>query len=141
MNDVRAAIYDALAGSDGLTDLLAAGSASIFHRVAPASAVAPYVIFAKQAGTPEYAFGGSDTETLENDLWNVRGIVKGLSVLPADAIAEEIRLALSGTIAVTGRRTLYLQRDSDLDYGETSNGEVWQHVGGIYRLITQREAD
>jgi hypothetical protein len=140
IHDVRAAVYGLLADSDDLTDLLAT-PASIFHRLAPAKAQPPFVVFDKTAGTPSYNLGGPASQLpVQNDLWTIVATDSGRSASNAEAIADEIELAVAGkTVSIAGQTPLYLQRDSDLDYGDaSSDGTEWHYVGGIYRLITQR---
>ena len=57
----------------------------------------------------------------------------------ADTIAARVDwLLTNGTLSIsgaTGGDALYLRRESDVEYAETSDGEVYYHAGALYRLI------
>jgi len=136
---VRAALYAALVGDPELVAMLGdplGGQPSIFHQVAPLAAGFPVVIFAKQAGNPRWTFAGPPTDS---ELWMVKAINEGESASAAETIAGEIdRVLTDAALTIDGRGLLWLRRESDVDYLEQSGPDLYHHVGGIYRLITER---
>lgn len=135
MSAIRTAIYTQLAGTSAVTALLSSPTA-IYHRVAPADAQAPFVIFTKQAGTPRWAMAG---DPLDTDLWLIKGVCTGGSSSAAESIAAAVDDAINDALlSITGRNLLFLRRESDVDYGEADGGEQWHHVGALYRLTTEQ---
>lgn len=134
MNPVREAIYGVLVTDVTLTGLLSNPEA-IFHQQAPQDAEFPFVAFHKQAGTPRWQF---DAAHIQNDLWTVKGISLGASASIVEDIAARIDLVLTdAALPVTGRSLLYLRRQSDVDYVETSGADTFRHCGAQYRVVTE----
>jgi hypothetical protein len=126
---VRVALYGRLADDSNLTALLSDPTA-IFHRKAPAGSVPPYVILNRQSGIERWTFG----EGFQEAMWLVKGICRGESAAPAEAVDSACRPLLHKVrLDIPGGR-LTVIRESDVDYGEPADGEEWQHVGGLYRL-------
>lgn len=132
---IRQAIYEKL-NVASLTTLLASGSAGIVHAVAPPSAAYPLCVFQKQAGlVDQLAMGG---DAAKNQLWVVKGVVRGTS----QSVAEDIDKATTdllhfGSLNISGADDMYLAREGDVEYPEVSGDAQFRHVGGIYRLIVQ----
>lgn len=136
---VRRALYGRMAGDTTLNNLLgnpASGySKSIYHQQAPAGASYPLVVFTKQAGTPTETFG--DPSALETDVWLIKAIDRSPSADTAEAIQARLAALLNdAALAISGSTTLYLRRQSDVEYPETSDGVRFQHAGSLFRLIT-----
>jgi hypothetical protein len=128
---IRAAIYQRLAGDATLTGLLSAATA-IFHQRAPQAAVFPLVIFHKQDGRPRRTFAKAHWDTA---LWVIKAVDKASSASTAETIAARVDALLDNhALVVTGRQTLSLLRDSDIDYPEPDGAETLRHVGAMYRL-------
>lgn len=132
MSALRTAIFEALDGDVALEDLV---EDRIFHKVAPQGSTYPFVVFGKQAGTPQRTFRGP---AVRSDLWMVKGVDRG----PSASAAEEVDAALEAVLddaelSVAGAELLYLRRESDLDYTEVLDGETFHHVGGLYRVVVE----
>lgn len=128
---VRQALYERL-NTSSVTSLLASGSASLYHAVAPSGSPYPLVIFNKQAGTPHHQMGGSH---YDDQMWLVKAIAKGGSSSTAEDIDKAIADRLDfGSLNISGGTLLYLARESDVDYVEESSGELYRHHGALYRL-------
>lgn len=131
---VRAAIEARLKGTAGLTTLLGTPTA-VYHRKAPQPARPPVVVFDQRSSLKTYAF---HREAFRTETWIVRGVAFGRTADRADAIAEQIDLALEDApLSVTGRRLLYLRQESEVDYPEQIGKEIFQHKGAVYRIITE----
>lgn len=126
-----------LAGDTTLNSLLATPptgrNKSIYHQEAPSGADFPYIIFQKQAGTPRYAFASL---AMDNELWLIKGVDEGWNEDIVDAIASRLDALLTdGSISISGKTKLYLRRESDVEYPETSGDQRFLHAGALYRLI------
>lgn len=132
---VRQALYQRLNVS-GVTSLLASGSASLYHGVAPQNAAYPLLVFNKQSGINDLkVFGGDDAR---NTLWLVKGIARATSSSAAEDIdaAANTRLHF-GALSIAGADDMYLARESDVEFVETFGDTQYRHVGGLYRLVYQ----
>lgn len=133
MNPVRAALWARLTGDATLTALLAT-PAAVYHRRAPQDAAHPFVVIDKQDGRPEWQFGA---DRVEWDLWLVKAVDLSGSASRAEEIAARIDMVLNDApLVIKDRRLLYLRRDEDVDYPEEDGADLYQHVGGVYRLLT-----
>jgi hypothetical protein len=143
---IKRAVYGKLSGDTTLTNLLGTPAAgftkSIYYQVAPESAAFPYVLFAKQSGVPTEAFGAhtlADTSPSfahDTDIWLIKGVDRSTSADTAEAIDLRIQALLNdGTLSISGGALLYLRRQSDVDYGEVSDGVQYHHSGSLYRLV------
>lgn len=135
---MRRALYGKLAGDTTLNGLLASPpgtySKSIFYEQAPEGAAYPFVIFAKQAGTPTETLG--DPSALESDVWLVKAVDRSASADTAETIqARLISLLNDASLSISGATHLYLRRESDVDYPETADGVLYRHAGALFRLI------
>lgn len=138
---VRRALYGKLAGDGTLTGLLAAPVAgyaqSIYYQQAPQGARFPYVIFSKQSGLPRETFGLPSA--FETDVWLVKGVDQSESADTAEAIQARLAALLNdANLSISGRQTMYLRRESDVDYDEVDDGEQYRHSGSLFRLMHQQ---
>lgn len=136
---IRRAIYGRMASDTTLNNLLgtpAQGYAkAIYADVAPEGAAFPFVVFQKSSGMPTEAFG--DPSALETDVWMVKCVDRGTSADAAEGVAARIITLLNdANLTISGATTLYLRRQSDMDYPETIDGVHYKHVGSLFRLIT-----
>lgn len=127
----REAIRSALT-ADSQLGLLATGG--VFSDQAGKSADMPYIIFGRQGpGMKSHAFRDPYVNT---DLYMVKGVSKKKA--ESEAInARCVQLLHRNELNITGMNCLLLMLDSDFDYPETTNGERYEHVGSVYRLVTE----
>jgi hypothetical protein len=135
---VRRALYGKLAGDTTLTNLLgtpATGfSKSIYHAQAPVGAGFPFIILNKQSGVPTETM--SDPDALEDDIWLVRATDRNTTADTAEAIAARVKALLNdATLTISGATHLYLRRQSDVEFLETTEGVRYAHSGALYRLV------
>lgn len=138
MNQLETSLYGKLTGASSLTTLLAAGTASVYHRHADENANPPYVVFSKQARTPTRVVGGGAV-AWDDALYLVKAVVESPSALLAGSIAARIDETLDrASLTVTGYTSLSCHRDSDVDYEEAGpGGQIIQHRGALYRIQLQ----
>lgn len=131
---VRQAIYERL-NNAAVTSLLANGSASIIHGVAPQTANFPLLLFSQQSGTMVNVFGD---DAYKDSLWLIKGIARATSSSAAEDIDKAAfdRLQFHD-LSITGADAMFLARESDVEYVETSGDVQFRHCGGIYRLVHQ----
>lgn len=132
---IRVALYTKL-NTASVTSLLSSGSASLYHAVAPPTAAFPLLIFSKQSGINDLkVMGGQDAK---NTLWLIKAVVRGTSSSAAEDIDKAVNDVLHfGSLSITGGDDMYLARESDVEFVETSGDTQYRHVGGIYRLVYQ----
>lgn len=136
---VRRSLYGKLAGDTTLNNLLASSPSgyakSIYHQEAPQAAAMPYVIFSKSSGVPTEAMHAPSV--MQTDVWMVKAVDHNTSADTAEAIADRITTLLNdASLSISGGTLLYLRRQSDIDYPEITDGELYRHVGALYRLIS-----
>lgn len=131
---IRQAIYQKLNVSS-VTTLLGSGSASLVHSIAPPSAVYPICLFNRQADTSTLRFGGN---AFDNQVWQVKGIVRATSSSVAEDIDKAVRDLLDfGSLTITGGTLMHMARTSGFEYTENEGDEVYRHVGSLYRVVVQ----
>lgn len=128
---IRQAFYTKL-NVASVTGGLAEGSASLFHHYAKLNAAFPYVIFHKQSGRPINAFSRN---AYDSQLWLVKAVDRGGSSSAAEDIAKAFDDLLDyGSLTITGATTLAVLRESDLDFVETVDDQMYRHHGALYRV-------
>lgn len=136
---VRRALYGRLAGDTTLNNLLgtpASGySKSIYYQEAPSGAAFPFLILNKQSGVPTEAF--TDPSALETDVWLVKAVDRNATADTAEAASARVAVLLNDAVlTISGATTLYLRRQSDVEYQETNDGVIYRHAGSLFRLVT-----
>lgn len=136
MDGLRASMFTKLNGDSTLTALLAT-TTSIYHRRAPNSAAFPFVVYAKQAGTPINFFAGAP---IANQVWMVKAVDRSTSASKAEDIDKRLnQLFTDPAMTLTDGTLLYMRRESDIDYEEGGDPDVViHHVGGLYRTMIDR---
>lgn len=129
---LRDAIKAVLIDDNDLKDLLSKPGA-VFHRKAPAKAVAPYVIFQKTSGVSVWTFG----ESFRDMIWMVKGVCRDGDAEAAENIDERCEAILNEADLNLNSpmKQMYLARESDFDYDEIDKGDQVFHVGGNYRVV------
>ncbi len=135
---IRRALYGKLAGDTTLNAMLGSPAPgwtkSIYYQVAPPQASFPYVILDKGASTPTYTLADNAIDT---DVWTVKGVDRNTDTDPVDNIQSRVDALLTdGTISISGKTQLYLRRDGDYDFAESTGGVTYHHAGADFRLIT-----
>lgn len=131
MNPIRAAIDQKLAGD---AQLMALATGGVHYRKAPHGTVPPIVIFSRYSpSTPRYTFAGPG---LDSEGWLVKGVAEKVRV--AEEINARCRELLDGaSLVITDTLCHYMRRENDFDLDEEVDGESYEHVGVIYRLISE----
>lgn len=135
-NTVRVALSTRLKATSAVTSLLSSSNA-VYHRAAPQASKPPLIVFDKRSGVPFYMMGG-DTQPVLTETWVVRGVSYGRTADRAEEIAAAIEACLTDApLTLTGKVLLAIFKDSDISYPEQVGKELFQHEGGVYRIVTQ----
>ncbi len=139
MNEaIRKALYSKLTGDTGPGGLagMLSGAQAVYYAEAPAEAVYPLVIFHRQGGRKEEAFGG---EAWRDAPWLVKGVCQDGTSDPVDRIAARIDALLdNGSLSIAGCRLVDAAHRSDVEYVETVESRQYRHAGALYRLRVER---
>ena len=133
MNALDAGIYSRL-NTSAITDLLAAGSASLFHLQAKENTSYPYLVWSIQ--------GGGDVNLEPHRVKNLLVFIRAYSVnsaAQAGSIDAQIDIALHlQPLTVSGWTNLWLAREQDLETveNEPNSRQVWM-AGGFYRMVLE----
>lgn len=127
---VRDAIFAVLVDDTELGDLAPGG---IWHREAAQGTRPPLVIFTKVSGVRSYAFAGPP---LKDQVWTVKGVGDADSAEDIDQRCQE--LLAGANLAVDGHDLrLAPMAEDDVNYGEETDGEHYEHIGTHYRLVVE----
>lgn len=127
-------IYATLKADATLTALIGGSSAPrIYRGMAPLKAVFPCVVFFYQTGGQDVR-GVGTINIMVNATWVIKAIDRDNSAVSAAAIADRIDILLHGA---SGTGVLACVRDEPIAYVELLDAALYQHVGGVYKLIVQ----
>lgn len=134
MNVLDAAIYSRL-NTAAITNLLAAGSLSLFHLQASENAAYDYVVWNIQ--------GGGDENLSAHRIKNLVVFIRAYSVgsaAQAGSIDAQIDTALHLVpLTVSGWSDLWLARETDIELVENEeSGRPIYQAGGMYRLLLEK---
>lgn len=128
MDPMRAAIADLLENDAELQALAPGG---VHWRSAPEGTTPPLVIFDRSTGSRTYTFDGPP---LHNTSWTVKGV--GF-VSDAEDIDARCRQVLAGASLPGVDLRLAPMADNDVSYQEDSSGELYDHIGTEYRVVSE----
>ncbi len=132
MKFLNSAMYTRLGTTTAITNLLAAGSASIFNMQAHESAAYPYTVFSIQ--------GGGDVNDTQRRLKNLVLFVRsyGTTIQQVGSIDAQIDTALhlNPFTNVSGYTNIWLAREQDLETVENppTGSQIFMN-GGLYRCL------
>lgn len=130
----RGGIYQKL-NTSSVTSLLAAGSASLYHAVAPPDAAFPFIVYNKQSGVSRWRFGGN---AMDSHVWMVKAVDRNSKSGVAEDIAKAVADVLDfKVLSLANGTNLFTARESDLDYEETLGDQQYRHHGALYRVVVQ----
>ena len=125
---VDKAVFDAL----NVAAVLAVAPGGVHNSVAPAGTRPPWVVYQTMALEDEYTFGLRGA----NMLYMAKAVTDKPWPKAAMDVDTEIDSVLEdATLTITGFNQVLCRRQQDIYYTEEAGGKVWQHIGGIYRII------
>jgi hypothetical protein len=117
--------------------LTAAAPGGIFRDMAPQGIATPFVIVTQMSHADAYAIGSQAYEEL---LYLVKVVDQANSGSAAQTAADRVQSLLqNATLAITGYRSLLVQREERVAYVEVDDesDRRWQHRGGLYRVYAE----
>lgn len=131
-------LYDLLAGSSDLTDLLEVAPGTdnepaIYDTQAPDNASMPYVIYQHQGGGPLLI----NPSPIEGNLWLVKAYSNQSAAQAAEIFDAFDELLDKQKLDIAGLSNYWVAREKNFKLHETAPNKqhIWM-VGGIYRIET-----
>ena len=107
----------------------------VFNTMAPPNAKLPYVVFQLISKQDEHSFNGR----FGNAVYMAKAISRSAWPKEAATIDTQIDTALEdATLAITGFTQLVCRREQDISYVEERTGELFHHIGGLYRIMADQ---
>ena len=105
----------------------------VFNMMAPADVDTPFVVFQAMSKVDDYfSFTGRGGSAL----YMIKAVDESRWPKTASDIDTQIDTAMQDVaLSITGHALLYCRRESDLYLVEDQSGKMFQHIGGIYRII------
>lgn len=112
--------------------LNALGITGVYRMYAPQTATLPYVVFNEQAGVNDWTFNALGWRSC---VYQVKAVGQGHSGSVIATASDRLDTILNDvTLSLTGWTCKRLRRESDIEYAEESEGVLYHHVGGLYRI-------
>jgi hypothetical protein len=137
MANLRPNLDTALFNVLNVASLVNLATGGVYNMLAPQGTPPPYVVYQAQSKDDDYwAF----TERGGDAIYMVKAVSRSaLSVKEATDIDTQIDTLLQdATLTITGFGQIYCRRQSDFYLTEDLNGDVYQHIGGLYRVIADQ---
>jgi hypothetical protein len=123
------AVYDVL-NIEAVTNEALGG---VFNIIAPTGVDTPFVVFQAMSKVDDY---WSYTGRGGSAVYMIKAIDESRWPKVAADIDTQIDSAMqNASLSITGHALLYCRRESDLYLVEDQNGKMFQHIGGLYRII------
>ena len=106
----------------------------VFNQLAPAGTEPPYVVFQAMTKVDEYySYAGGRSGSA---LYMVKAIDRSPWPKSAADIDTQIDSAMqNASLSITDHALLECRRESDIYLVEDLAGVIYQHIGGMYRVI------
>jgi len=127
------AIFDTL-NVEAVTNEATGG---VFNSLAPQGTATPFIVFQAMTKVDEY--------------WNFAGgrggsalyMVKAIDQSPWPKSAGDVDTQIDtvmqdASLSITGHALFVCRRESDIYLAEDQNGVIYQHIGGMYRIIADQ---
>jgi len=108
----------------------------VFNQLAPAGTAPPYVVFQAMSKVDEYwSFTGRGGAAV----YMIKAIDRSPWPKGAGDIDTQIDSAMQdASLSITGHALLQCRRESDIYLVEDLDGVVYQHIGGLYRILADQ---
>jgi hypothetical protein len=124
-------LYETLTGDSQLQQLV---GDRVYRFVAPPRAEMPYIVFQFQAGRDVEVVGA--TRILSQIVCVVRVVGLATAYATLKTIADRVDAVLQAASGEAGDGYVYAcTREAPLDFPEADGMQLYQHVGGQYRLL------
>ena len=108
----------------------------VFNGIAPQGTAPPYVVFAAMSKVDDYfAYTGRGGAAIY--------MVKAIDRSPWPKTAGDIDTQIDSvmqdaSLSITGHSLLSCRRESDIYLTEDQDGIIYQHIGGLYRIVADQ---
>ena len=111
------------------------GAKGVYNTIAPQTAALPYVVFSQQSGISEWTF---EDRSHKSSLYLVKAVGQGHSKAAPSAMSDRFDTLLNDQpLTLTGWQCERIRREQDVSYAEVSEGVIYHHIGGLYRIDVQ----
>ena len=122
------AVYNVL----NVASLQTLATGGIYNTMAPEGAAAPYVIFQAFSKIDEHSFDGR----YANAVYMVKAVSRQRWPKEASDVDTQVdTLMEDATLSITGFSQLICRRENDVYLVEEEAGNIWHHIGGLYRIM------
>lgn len=135
MANARLQVDKAMFAALNVQTVLGVAPGGVHNSMAPQGTQPPYVIFQAMSKDDVHCFALRGAEMV----YMVKAVTKHPWPKGAMDIDTVLDTALEdAALSITGYNHLLCRRQSDIYLTEESGGEIWQHVGGLYRVIADQ---
>ena len=123
------AVYSAL----NIATITNAALGGVFNTHAPQGTEPPYVVFQAMSKIDDYfAYTGRGAEAI----YMVKAVARSPWPKEAGDIDTKIDAAMqNASLSITDHSLIECRRESDIYLVEDLDGVIYQHIGGLYRVI------
>ena len=108
----------------------------VFNGIAPQGTEPPFVVFSAMSKVDDYfAYTGRGGSAV----YMIKAIDRSPWPKTAGDIDKQIdSVKQDASLSITGHALLSCRRESDIYLTEDQNGIIFQHIGGLYRIIADQ---
>ena len=108
----------------------------VFNLLAPQGTEPPYVVFQAMSKVDEY---WSYTGRGSSAIYMIKAIDRNVWPKIAGDIDTQIDSVMQdASLSITGHALLMCRRESDIYLTEDQNGVIYQHIGGLSRILADQ---
>ena len=136
MANLRVNLDTAIFSTLNVASVTNEATGGVFNSVAPQGAEPPFVVFQVMSKTDDYfAYTGRGAEAVY--------MVKAIDQSPWPKSAGDIDTQVDSvmqdaSLSITGFSLLSCRREEDIYLVEDQEGVIYQHVGGLYRIVADQ---
>ena len=133
MANLRVNLDTAIFSTLNVASVTNEATGGVFNSVAPQGAEPPFVVFQAMSKTDDYfAYTGRGAEAV----YMVKTIAQSPWPKSAGDIDTQVDSVMQdASLSITGFSLLSCRREEDIYLVEDQEGVIYQHVGGLYRIV------
>lgn len=135
MANARLQVDKALIAALNVAAVLEVAPGGVHNSVAPQGTATPFVVFQAMSKEDAHTFNGR----FANMVYMVKAVSKNTWPKQAMDVDTLVDTTLEdAALTISGFNQLLCRRQSDIYFTEEHGGDVWQHIGGLYRIIADQ---
>ena len=136
MANLRVNLDTAIFSTLNVASVTNEATGGVFNSVAPQGAEPPFVVFQAMSKTDDYfAYTGRGAEAV----YMVKAIAQSPWPKSAGDIDTQVDSVMQdASLSITGFSLLSCRREEDIYLVEDQEGVIYQHVGGLYRIVADQ---